>query len=246
MSYLETFTGKEHSSNVELRIFEKDNNLDIYLDVNLLTNFLNSQHFDFYAFIFHNEIDETDKFPHYHIMIKSSSQLVLKSFLIQLSSSISFSNLELYHIGVIRSCSSFARYLTHKDNSEKYQYSDDKVITNNLLEYTRLSTDFKSQLVQLVRENNNLSLIDLVGVDFYKEYRSVINDIRIALSNDEMQQQIILAQSSIVRQNNDIVSLQQNLIQANILIKKLTSANKKLQSIVDQDFDISNRLVGRP
>lgn len=76
------------------------------------------------------------------------------------------------------------RYLIHKDNPEKKEYSPFDVITNDrdffdfALKFENGFIDFDG-LMEIIRmvDGNKLRVIKLVGLDFYNQYRATINDI---------------------------------------------------------------------
>lgn len=101
-----------------------------------LIKFLESHQDLLYFGILHNkDIFPTGevKKPHFHLIIGvDKDSKIAKSYLSSL-----FDDEALYFQNV-RSLPHYVRYLTHKDNLEKYQYSDSDVFTNDINLYEEL------------------------------------------------------------------------------------------------------------
>lgn len=81
----------------------------------------------------------------------------------------------------------YYRYLTHKDNADKYQYSEDDIIVGggfNILDYIELSKNevlnIKKQLQGLIREKNFIEYADLMD---YLMDNDMLMEYDIASSN---------------------------------------------------------------
>lgn len=107
--------------------------------------------------------DETPKKPHYHIILNYSGPTsfnVVKSLTEKLNQPIP---------QPLEQVRGYYRYLTHKDNPEKYQYSENEITTINgfdISEFIELTKSevlaIKMKLQDLIRELNIIEYADLL------------------------------------------------------------------------------------
>lgn len=116
----------------EIRNLYEDN----YPKETLIT-FLQNNNLEYYGILHNKDIFPTGeiKKPHFHLIVGvDKDSKIAKTYLTTL-----FNDEALYFQNV-RSLPHFIRYLTHKDNLEKYQYNDSEVFTNDISKYEELST----------------------------------------------------------------------------------------------------------
>lgn len=102
-----------------------------------LITFLKNKNLEYYGILHNKDIFPTGeiKKPHFHLIVGvDKDSKIAKTYLTTL-----FNDEALYFQNV-RSLPHFIRYLTHKDNLEKYQYSDSEVFTSDISKYEELST----------------------------------------------------------------------------------------------------------
>lgn len=118
--------------------YEIRNLYEVHYPRDTLIQFLQSHQDLLYFGILHNKDTFPNgelKKPHYHLIIGiEKDSKFAKSYLSSL-----FDDEALYFQNV-RSLPHYIRYLTHKDNLEKYQYNDSEIFTNDLNLYEELST----------------------------------------------------------------------------------------------------------
>ena len=106
-----------------------------------LVKFMERWYIEEYFFILHDKdtfVDIKDnqekaKKPHYHIIVGTNedsrtAKKTLQNVFVTISEKVRINN--------VKNLTKFMRYLTHKDNSEKHQYNDNEVISNNLELYS--------------------------------------------------------------------------------------------------------------
>lgn len=77
------------------------------------------------------------KKPHYHIVVHNSSNCIKKNAARKFG-------VEINYVQKVGNLKKMVRYLLHRDNPEKYQYSEDEVITNStdkLMSYLKKEMD---------------------------------------------------------------------------------------------------------
>ena len=152
--------------------------------------------FENYACIFHtrdkvsqeevdNGIYPLDKLDHakpyhYHIVVKISSRRLPHALLKSISNILQIPQ-DCIGVQKITDLVKMMRYLTHKDNSEKAQYNDDEVITNNRLWYTSnlfmdeiAFTRYLNHEIEL-SQGNIFRLSTRIGINTVRKYISYIN-----------------------------------------------------------------------
>lgn len=78
---------------------------------------------------------------------------------------------------ILSSIKGYYRYLTHKDNPEKYQYSEDDITLINgfsILDYTELTHRevevLKRDIIKIIRDNDIIEYSDLINLLIDNEY----------------------------------------------------------------------------
>ena len=118
-----------------------------------------------YAYIYHDrDVKEGGelKEPHWHILLTVKGQTTF-SALLQHFKRAGVANTRLLPITRDYIADRF-RYLTHKDNPEKYQYSEEGIKTNDLEYYRNTTCKYERQASRL--EANEELVADLLGDDF--------------------------------------------------------------------------------
>lgn len=103
------------------------------------------------------------KKPHYHIVLAYGSPTTynnVKALTEELNCPIPIP---------LESCRGYYRYLTHKDNPEKYQYDEKEIQTLNAFDVTTILTNselamLKIEIQKLIRENNIIEYADLMNI----------------------------------------------------------------------------------
>lgn len=103
------------------------------------------------------------KKPHYHIVLAYGSPTTynnVKALTEELNCPIPIP---------LESCRGYYRYLTHKDNPEKYQYNEKEIQTLNAFDVTTILTNselamLKIEIQKLIRENNIIEYADLMNI----------------------------------------------------------------------------------
>ena len=83
-------------------------------------------HYDFYAYVIHDK-DENESGKHIHLLCMCKGGTSLPAHCRRFESVIPAN-----FVCVVKSPRAMARYLIHKDNPEKYQYSFDEIVSNDL------------------------------------------------------------------------------------------------------------------
>ena len=132
-----------------------------------------------YAYIVHSkDVQENGevKKEHIHLLVNLSVPVTLKWLERRLYT---FNSLEGTLIGEPvtdkRMC---FRYLTHKDDKDKYQYNDNEVLSNDLYYWTSDLKDKTSDVLEMIdditKRTSLRTLAKKYGKDFMKNYRSYI------------------------------------------------------------------------
>lgn len=104
-----------------------------------------------------------DKKPHYHIILAFGSPTTynnVKAITEELNCPIPIP---------LESCRGYYRYLTHKDNPEKYQYNENDIITLNAFDVTTILNNsevaqLKIEIQKLIRDNCILEYAQLMNL----------------------------------------------------------------------------------
>ncbi|MCQ2969808.1 MAG: hypothetical protein MJ191_06845, partial [Clostridium sp.] len=141
-----------------------------------------SSAFKFYSFIEHN-MDNSSQ--HYHIVIVTYNEYAESTILNDLVKELDC-NKFLISVRVSRDLVHDIRYLTHKDDYSKAQYTDDLIYTSNIVDYQDIcykkinifDLDFNS-LYEICKENSYIVTLiySQIGLSLSQKYRNVINDI---------------------------------------------------------------------
>lgn len=141
-----------------------------------------------YAFIKHDK-DTTDngevKTLHYHVVVLNSikKRQRLSTILTNIADTLGISTLSI-SIEPLKNDIGALQYLIHKNDSDKYQYHKNDIVTN--IDLNELETYLQAEndnitidrLVQLCKSCNNIiEVMQAVGLGRYHIYRNVILDI---------------------------------------------------------------------
>lgn len=135
-----------------------------------------------YAYIFHDKDNEEQ--PHYHLVISYKNQKSFETVRKEFEGS---------HIEKCESWTSCLRYLTHKDNTEKYQYEDSDIVSNFVLENEDIDNPYISvdarEFISFVKSGKIKSLTDclyIYGMHNTNQYKTLMKDmIDVILSEEE-------------------------------------------------------------
>lgn len=153
----------------------RDFSFILYVNVNVLTDYLRMNYKDIkkYAYIIH---DKEDKKPHIHLLVAFDREHTL---------AYAEKKLQLDEQNVLAEPISnkykMFRYLTHKDNPEKYQYKPQEIKTNDIEYYTEEIDSEGSAILSMLDDMTSpftsyRDLIKRYGRDFvihYKAYREM-------------------------------------------------------------------------
>ena len=123
------------------------------------------------------------KTSHYHVVIQFAGSYRVET-IINWISDLFHANKNQISCEKCNSISSQVRYLIHLDDFDKYQYADSNIVTNRrdlvdkyLREIHKIADI--SDLLAIMREYRRLEdLISVIGLDNYRKYRCVIQDLR--------------------------------------------------------------------
>ncbi len=190
--------------------YEIQNIYEEHIKKEALVDFMKKYYIEEYYFILHNKdkyLDIKDnqekiKKPHYHIIVGTNedsrtAKKTLQNIFVIIS--------EKCRINNVKNLTKFMRYLTHKDNSEKYQYNDNEVITNNIELYSesiamplhkvsdadRLLNQFIGYVtVKIENEGTVLSYLDIMkwfqkqnAVSYFVQHYKALCDMATQLFN---------------------------------------------------------------
>lgn len=190
--------------------YEIQNIYEEHIKMEALADFMKKYYIEEYYFILHDKdkyIDIKDnqekvKKPHYHIIVGTNedsrtAKKTLKSIFVSISEKVRINN--------VKNLTKFIRYLCHKDNSEKYQYNDNEVITNNIELYSesitmplhkatdtdKLLNDFIGYVVAKIEKNGTaLSYLDIMrwfqqqnAVSYFVQHYKALCDMAKQLFN---------------------------------------------------------------
>lgn len=146
------------------------------------------QNADIYAYILH-DLDVTNegepKRAHVHVYAEMQVCRRLLTNLNELADALGYDTKQISIEKASSNPTGFIQYLIHKNNPEKHQYHESEIITNltapelkSVLESVagNCSLSFFKSCVSRCN-GNKWALIELIGLDIYKEYRFVINDL---------------------------------------------------------------------
>lgn len=164
-------------------IMEHSNHDGIVFDYHIVLDYLND--LGEVSAILHDrdlELDGTPKHKHIHIVINLNTKM-RKNTLLNKLVMLGFPS-DIFGIERVTNYTMMLRYLVHKDNKEKPQYTPMEVITNCENVFTTAlnfeSDDITAEkllhLVLINKGNKYLIMRDL-GLNLYIKYRNVISDI---------------------------------------------------------------------
>lgn len=143
--------------------------------------------FQFYASIIHDKDILSNgnlKVKHLHIYGEKSSQIALETLLNELCDKL---NLNKEQISIDKTSNDFLyiQYLTHKNDTNKYQYDFNDIKTNNeaelLARYTKAYKQAltEEEITDHLRNDKTLTdLIKNIGLDNTKRYLTIYNQMR--------------------------------------------------------------------
>ncbi len=190
--------------------YEIQNIYEEHIKKEALADFMKKHYIEEYYFILHDKdkfVDIKDnqekvKKPHYHIIIGTNedsrtAKKTLENIFVTISEKVRINN--------IKNLTKFMRYLTHKDNSEKFQYNDNEVISNNIELYSESIalplhkvTDTDKLLNQFIgyvttkieSEGTALSYLDIMkwfqkqnAVSYFVQHYKALGDMTTQLFN---------------------------------------------------------------
>lgn len=138
---------------------------------------------NFYRIIHDRDITETGelKRPHIHLVVELKSRVRFTTMLSRLSYYCKIAE-NCISLQDIKNISKIVQYLTHKNNSDKYQYNDSEVDTNNWERYNYLvmSNDkvalTTEELFDIIDNAKDVrELVRKLGIDLYMKYARVID-----------------------------------------------------------------------
>lgn len=145
------------------------------------------QQSDIYAYILHDlDVDDKGeaKRPHIHVYAEMKACRRLMANLNECADVLGY-DVKQISIDKVVNPTGVIQYLIHKNNPEKHQYEPKEIITNlskGDLDCVLAAVAgncsisfFKSCVINC--KGNVWSLVEMVGLDVYKEYRQVINDL---------------------------------------------------------------------
>lgn len=160
--------------------FDERNNKEITKE--LLLTYLNNEEFiEDYYLIKH---DKDDARVHYHLIIKTYKTLTKTHLIKDIARSLLISDIVI-SCQVVRHFKQAIRYLTHKDELDKYHYSNEEVISKSFGTYEskcEMTIDINyltyNDVYELCKKCEYLmEVYAAVGLRNAKLYRNVINDI---------------------------------------------------------------------
>lgn len=153
--------------------------------VEKINEFLDKTRGDITVFIINHDKEETE--PHTHIYLEYSSPR-------KISTVANLLEVEGNFIELIKNKKGYLRYLTHKDETEKYVYDDSEVLTNSEVSYSTLilgnSLTDKEIAEYLIQGKG----IELLGVVPSGKLRTIQSFLHFDNSNAQLQQIRLLNQ----------------------------------------------------
>ena len=145
------------------------------------------QRAEIYAMILHDkDINDNGecKIKHIHIVYELRTRTRLSTELRYLSKKFSI-NVNAISIEKMNNFVGSVQYLIHKNDSNKYQYRISDIYTNidpkelNMyIEMENITFSWEYLKEVLAACENVIEIIDMIGLNYYRLYRGVINDIK--------------------------------------------------------------------
>ena len=123
------------------------------------------------------------KTPHFHLVLWFKFKSCYKQYVIDYLSQLLNCSPEIISVEPMRDLTISLRYLTHIDDEEKYQYSDDEVKTNSSIIYYRsilgnkLTAEYLVECLKFTNFNKVLLIDTFITLQEYKQFREVIDDL---------------------------------------------------------------------
>ena len=163
-----------------------DTNKGQILTAEKLKNVLESIATEYYFILHCRDIDDETKLlkrQHYHVVLKLSKR-VRKGTLLNLLSALAEWTTVAISAELLFNKRSAVRYLVHEDSKDKYQYSEDDIITNNesqLFNYLHFDCDNldTDNLIDIITRCNfnKLEIMKVIGIKAYTQYWRCIDII---------------------------------------------------------------------
>jgi len=139
--------------------------------------------FIYYGIVHDKDIDAIGdlKRKHIHLILKSKKKIrseTIISNIVDMSKGVMCA--EQFSDRVCADLSLAIQYLTHKNDSDKYQYSYDNIFTNDLegleIEYNKEKELDVDRLTDIIMNcKNKIQIVKTIGYDNYMKYRYIIN-----------------------------------------------------------------------
>lgn len=136
-----------------------------------------------YAYIIHDKDTTEDgeiKKEHIHVFMEFENERSIKSIAKEL-------NVEEYDVEKIRNKIGAIRYLIHKDNPEKHQYQQEKIVTNikNINKYLKDKKSENEEMAEIIQyiysKKRRIMIVDVICYcidnNLYNTYRRAGNQI---------------------------------------------------------------------
>lgn len=148
---------------------------------------LNNSGFRYWFIVHDKDVDNQGQLvrPHIHLVLSGNKRWRVKQLINQLSDCLITNNENIQVMEVVNLVAS-VQYLLHKNDVDKFQYSIDRIFTNDsqnlvsmmneTITFERITTDRLINLI-MVEEVSKLELIKIMGIGSYAHYRNAINDI---------------------------------------------------------------------
>lgn len=129
---------------------------------------------------------------HYHLVLVYKERSRLVTFLNRIADHFGFANSDGIEIGKTISTTNSIQYLIHKNNPEKTQHKVEEIVTSYPIEELKTIIDSQSDtsvtfeyIYKLIMDRpSKLYLIQCLGINTYKNYRSVILDMIEEVKNN--------------------------------------------------------------
>lgn len=144
-----------------------------------ILEFLDKTRGDIIVFAINHDKDETE--PHTHLYLEYSSPR-------KISTVANLLEVEGNFIELVKNKKGYLRYLTHKDETEKYKYDDSEVLTNSEVSYSTLilgNSLSDKEIAEYLMQGKGL---ELLGVVPSGKLRTIQSFIHFDNSNAQLEQ----------------------------------------------------------
>lgn len=198
----------------------------------------------FFAIIHNKDILDTGepKRTHLHIVLELKEKATFSSVLSTLTSKLGIDKEQISLEPTNSQCLA-EQYLIHKNDSNKHQYSQEQVITNDKqIWLDRLNKVYLTPEEQeeenkkaLYTANNMIEFIERAGLDYANRYRGIFRDIRADRQQDVKGLETALTNERI-RYENLIRELEQLIIEIDTMktIKDIKQLSLALSLLIDR------------